>query len=275
MTTVAIIGLGEAGGFYARGLRDAGYTVTGYDPFTRLDAEGVSQMPSVAEAVENAELVVSLVGARAAQDVGSTALAVMKRGAIFADLNTGSPELKASMAAIAATHQVRFADVAVLAPVPRAGVLTPLMVSGDGADAFAQIMSITGAPVESIGGAAGDAAGRKLLRSVFMKGLASVVLESVTAAEAAGQGDWLRQQIAAEFSGDAQALIERLISGSREHAERRAHETEDAAAYLDTLGSPNWTTHAAHTWLSKLHEEQNTRRGLSSAPNNGKDSSHA
>lgn len=275
MTTAAIIGLGEAGRFYARGLRDAGYTVTGYDPFTRLDTEGVSQMPSVDEAVENAELVVSLVGARAAQDVGSIAIAAMKRGATYADLNTGSPELKASMAAFAATHQVRFADVAVLAPVPRAGVRTPLMVSGDGADAFADLMSTTGAPVESIGGAAGDAAGRKLLRSVFMKGLAAVVLESVTAAEAARQGDWLRQQIAAEFSGDARALIERLISGSREHAERRAHETEDAAAYLDSLGSPNWSTHAAHAWLSKLHEEQNTRRGLPSAPNNGKDSSHA
>jgi 3-hydroxyisobutyrate dehydrogenase-like beta-hydroxyacid dehydrogenase len=178
----------------------------------------------------------------------------MKPGAVFADLNTGTPELKAQMERDARDHDVQFADVAVLAPVPRNGVQTPLMVSGDGADAFAEFMLPTGAPVEPIGGKAGDAASRKLLRSVFMKGLAAVVLESVTAAESVGQDTWLRQQIEVEFSGDPQQLIDRLITGSREHAERRVYEAEDAAAFLRTLGSPTWSVDAASAWLSKLRD---------------------
>ncbi|QPZ38038.1 NAD(P)-dependent oxidoreductase [Paramicrobacterium chengjingii] len=275
MTTVAIIGLGEAGGLYARGMRDAGFTVAGFDPYTRLDAEGIAQASTVEGAVSDATLVVSLVGARAALNVGADAIAAMAPGAVFADFNTGSPDLKSTMSEVAQKHQILFADVAVLAPVPRGGVLTPLMASGDGADRFAQVMKQTGAPVESIGGAAGDAAGRKLLRSVFMKGLAAVILESDTAAESAGQREWLRDQIAAEFSGDPHALIERLITGSREHADRRTHETEDAAAYLDSLGAPNWSTKAAHAWLSQLRDESRSGAGSSPASRHGKDTSHA
>lgn len=275
MASAAIIGLGEAGGFYACGMRDAGFDTFGYDPFVRLDADGISQKLSIEDAVAGVDLVVSLVGARAAFAVSEQAFAAMSRGSVFADLNTGAPELKAQMASKARSRDVRFADVAVLAPVPRNGVRTPLMASGDGADAFVKLMIPTGADVESIGGDAGDAAGRKLLRSVFMKGLAAVVLESVTAANSVGQENWLRQQMAQEFAGDPRALIERLLSGSREHAERRAHETADASAFLDSLGTPNWSTEAAHAWLSKLRDEQGTRDGSPSVASQGKDDSHA
>ncbi|PFG30034.1 NAD(P)-binding domain-containing protein [Paramicrobacterium agarici] len=271
MTAAVIIGLGEAGELYARGLRDCGYTTVGFDPFVTLNADGIAQAATIEEAVASADLVLSLVGARAASAVGEQAIPVMQHGAVFADLNTSSPELKARLAHIASAHKVLFADVAVLAPVPREGARTPLMASGDGADEFADLMSQVGAPVESIGGEPGDAAGRKLLRSVFMKGLAAVLLESMTAASEVGQAAWLRDQIASEFSGDARQLIERLIAGSREHAERRVHETEDANAYLDSLGAPNWSTKAAHAWLSRLRDEPRTSDGLSSVVSQGKD----
>jgi 3-hydroxyisobutyrate dehydrogenase-like beta-hydroxyacid dehydrogenase len=255
MTSVAIIGLGEAGGLYARGMKDTGFVTVGYDPFTRLGDDGIVQLSTIEGAVAEADLVLSLVGARAASDVGEQATQAMKPGAVFADLNTGTPELKAQMESDARGHDIQFADVAVLAPVPRDGIQTPLMVSGDGADAFAVHMIPTGAPVESIGGKAGDAAARKLLRSVFMKGLAAVILESVTAAEIVGQNAWVRQQIETEFSGNPEQLIERLLAGSQAHAERRVYEAEDAAAFLRAIGSPTWSVDAAHAWLSKLRDE--------------------
>lgn len=253
MSTVTVIGLGEAGGIYARGLRDAGLHVSGFDPFTVLGERGVAQHDRVEDAVADADLVISLVGARAAEAVAASALPHLRDDAVYADLNTASPATKRAMADAGAAGL--FADVAVLAPVPRAGILTPLMASGPGADAFTRLMEPTGAPVESIGGEPGDAAGRKLLRSVFMKGLAAVVLESVAAADAAGQTEWLRAQIAAEFSGDPDALVDRLLTGSRQHAARRAHETADASAYLEELGSPHWATDAATSWLTSLVAE--------------------
>lgn len=262
MTTVTIIGLGEAGALYARGLRGAGFTVSGFDPYARLDDAGIVQHSELADAVSSAELAISLVGARAAQSVAEQALPNMTPGSLYADFNTASPELKAKMADAARAAGVAFADVAVLAPVPRNGAKTPLMASGAGAEQFVELMGPTGADLESIGGEPGDAAGRKLLRSVFMKGLAAVVIESTAAAQKAGQLEWLRAQIASELSADPYALIDRLISGSRQHAGRRVHETEDAATYLESLAQPNWATQAAHAWLSKLRDEHVSTQGL-------------
>lgn len=271
MVTAAIIGLGEAGRRYARGLRDAGLTVTAFDPYVHADDVGVSRVDSLEHAVEGADVVISLVGSSAAATVAEQAFAAMMPGAIFADFNTASPEQMIQIGALAQSARITFADVAVLAPVPRAGVLTPLMVSGRGADRFAEVMERTGAVVDSIAGEPGDAAGRKLLRSSFMKGFAAVVLESLAAADLVGHSQWLREQIARELNGDPHALIDRLIDGSREHAERRAHETEDAAAYLDSLGTPNWSTNAAHSWLSKLRDEPHTGAGASLTWNSRKE----
>jgi 3-hydroxyisobutyrate dehydrogenase-like beta-hydroxyacid dehydrogenase len=258
MTNTAVIGLGEAGALYARGIRDAGYTVTGFDPFTQLAEEGIRQEAALADAVADADLVISLVGARAAEPVASEAFGAMRRGAVFADLNTGSPQLKRRLETLADSHGVLVADVAVLAPVPREGVRTPLMVSGSGAGAFVDGFAASGAPIESIGGVGGDAAARKLVRSVFMKGLAAVLLESIGAAEAAGCDDWLREQIASEFEGEPHALVQRMLDGSRQHAGRRAHEVEDARDYLASLDRPTWVTQASRHWFGHLLGESTT-----------------
>ncbi|GAA1320969.1 hypothetical protein GCM10020360_25830 [Nonlabens tegetincola] len=252
MTIVAMLGLGEAGAIYARGLRDAGYEVAGYDPFTTIDEPGIRQEKQLSAALEGAELVVSLVGARAASGVAGEAFARLTAGTVYADLNTGSPALKEQLEHEASARGVLLADVAVLAPVPRSGVRTPLMVSGPGAARFGELIQAAGTPVDVVGGKAGEAAGRKLLRSVFMKGLAAVVIESVGAAALAGAEAWLRDQIAAELAGDAHALIQRLIDGSSLHAARRAHEVADAKEYLEELGQPTWMSAATIQWFDEL-----------------------
>ena len=252
MPKVAVVGLGEAGVLYARGLRDAGFEVTGYDPYATLDEPGIVQFEQLSDALDDVDLAITLVGATAAESVTTDVLRHLTSGTLLADFNTGGPELKARLGTAASECGVRFVDVAVLAPVPREGVRTPLMASGPDAEAFAELFASTGAPVDAIGGQSGDAAARKLIRSVFMKGLAAVVLESVGAADAAGCGPWLRDQIAAELVGDPHALIDRLIDGSRAHATRRVHEVEDARHYLETIHRPTWTMQAAHSWLTSL-----------------------
>ena len=73
----------------------------------------------------------------------------------------------------------------------------------------------------------------KLVRSVFMKGLAAAAIESSEAAEAAGHAQWLRQEITAVIG---EALLERLLEGSRSHAARRTDEMEAARDLLLRLG---------------------------------------
>jgi 3-hydroxyisobutyrate dehydrogenase-like beta-hydroxyacid dehydrogenase len=111
-------------------------------------------------------------------------------------------------------------------------------------------------PVEVVAGEPGQAAGLKLLNSVFMKGLAAAVLESVEAASRRDADDWLRGQIA-EIIGEP--LLERLVSGSVAHAERRRDEMDAAAAYLGELGVEPRVAEAAAGWLGQLAEEKRAR----------------
>ena len=91
------------------------------------------------------------------------------------------------MAAVIDPTGAGFTDVALLGTVPALGVRTPALASGDGAERFAELVQPLGMPVEVVGDEPGDAAGLKLLRSVFMKGVAASALESVEGAKRAAR----------------------------------------------------------------------------------------
>jgi 3-hydroxyisobutyrate dehydrogenase-like beta-hydroxyacid dehydrogenase len=170
-------------------------------------------------------------------------------------MNTCSPARKAALAASAAARGVLFTDVAILAPVPRAGVRTPLLASGPGSRRFAELLAPAGIPITRIGGPAGPAgasASLKLLRSVFMKGLAALLFETLSAAERQGDAEWMRQQIVAELDSGGEQLVERLLAGTRAHAARREREMRDVREHLESLGSPAWMTEATIRWLHDI-----------------------
>ena len=128
-------------------------------------------------------------------------------------------------------------------------------MSGSGARLFAERMSAAGMPVEVVGVEPGQAAVRKLLRSVFMKGMAAAAIEALSAAAAAGCEDWLREEIAGALTSADAALLERLETGSRRHAARRVHEVEDASALLRELGVEPRISEASAGWLTQLRDE--------------------
>jgi 3-hydroxyisobutyrate dehydrogenase-like beta-hydroxyacid dehydrogenase len=139
--------------------------------------------------------------------------------------------------------------VALLGPVPARGLGTPALASGGGARAFVEAFEPLGMPVEAVSERPGDAAALKLMRSVFMKGLAAAALESLAAAEAAGQRDWLEGQLEAVIGGQ---LLERLVEGSRAHAARRVDEMEAARELLLELGIEPRITEASASLLAEL-----------------------
>jgi 3-hydroxyisobutyrate dehydrogenase and related beta-hydroxyacid dehydrogenases len=247
-----VLGLGEAGSIYARGLAERGAEVVGFDPVVLEPPAGVERRGSVAEAAAGADVVLSLVGAKASAAVLDEALPAMIATAVFADFNTGSPAHKRDLATRAAAAGIPFADVAVMAPVPRAGIRTELFASGDGATPAVDALAGHGVPIRVVGTAAGDAAGLKLVRSVFMKGLAGLVFESLDAAEKIGATAEVRAQLAAELGPNGDALVQRLLDGTVQHAARREHEMLDARAFLESLGTPPRMTDGTIAWLHAL-----------------------
>lgn len=230
--TVALLGLGEAGSMLARDLVAAGADVRGFDPVAD-DVPGMVRAADAAEAVAGSGVVLSVNSASVALGAATAALPALGADAVYADLNTAAPGLKREVAAVVEGPGARFADVALLGPVPARGLETPSLASGAGAAAFAETFRPLGMPVEVVSEVPGDAAALKLLRSVFMKGLAASAIESLDAAEAAGNREWLEAQIA-DVIGER--LLERLVEGSRRHAARRTDEMEAACELLEELG---------------------------------------
>src|SRR5262245_24191595 len=111
--TVAVLGLGEAGGAIARDLVEAGAVVRAYDPAVPAGA-GMVPAADEADAAKGADLVLSVNSSKAALDAMRAGAAT---ASVWADMNTASPGLKRQLAEIAEEHGVAFADIAIMAPV--------------------------------------------------------------------------------------------------------------------------------------------------------------
>lgn len=252
MPTVAVLGLGEAGSRLAADLVEAGAEVRGYDP-AGADVDGVARASETEAAVVGADVVLSLTSAAAALGAAAAALPALAQGSIYADLNTAAPEVKREIAALVEGAGARFADVALTGVVPATGLCTRALASGAGAQAFADAFGPLGMQVEVVSEAPGDAATLKLLRSVFMKGVAAAAIETLEAAEAAGQRERLEEQLA-DVLGEP--LLLRLLDGSRRHAARRADEMEAARDLLLALGIEPRIATASASLLADLAAAQ-------------------
>jgi 3-hydroxyisobutyrate dehydrogenase-like beta-hydroxyacid dehydrogenase len=254
--TVAVLGLGEAGGAIARDLVEAGAVVRAYDPAVPASDRMVAARDE-ADAATGADLVLSLTGAKASVDAlhaGVTA------AGIWADLNTASPGTKRQLADIAEGNAVAFADVSIMAPVPGRGLRTPMLASGAAAAEVARILTSLGATVEILDGPPGLAAERKLLRSVFFKGLAAAVVEALDAGRAAGCEQWLRDNIAEELTRSDKSTVDRLVQGTHRHAVRRADEMSSAADMLTELGVEPTIAAATRDLLTRLASQPHSLR---------------
>jgi 3-hydroxyisobutyrate dehydrogenase-like beta-hydroxyacid dehydrogenase len=233
---IAVFGLGEAGSLLAVDLLAAGNVVTGYDPKAVVTPFGIIRANSASDAVADADIIIALTAGDDALEALEQAITDIPVSTLYADFSTNSAKVKLAMAERAASFAFDFVDVALMTVVPGKGIHTPVMVAGVGASRFEAYFSTFGMPVTRIHGLAGDAATRKLLRSVMMKGLAAVIIESMRAGEAVGCAEWLWKNLCDEIASADTTLIARLVAGTQSHALRRLHEMECSTELLKDLG---------------------------------------
>jgi 3-hydroxyisobutyrate dehydrogenase-like beta-hydroxyacid dehydrogenase len=131
-----------------------------------------------------------------------------------------------------------------------------MFLAGDGASALAGVLRPHGTPLEIVGTQPGDAAARKLTRSVFFKGMSAAVCEALEAARASGVEEWLRADITRTFVSADETLLDRIVDGTYRHAKRRAHEMSDATQLLDDLAVPATITRATTESLERIVAEK-------------------
>lgn len=251
----ALFGLGEAGSLFAADLVAAGVSVAGYDPAPVLTPSGVDRFDDPAGAVAGAQIVLALTASSDAPHALDQALSAIPADALYADLSTSAPAVKQRLADVAAGGSIDFVDVALMTVVPGRGLRTPALVAGTGAERYVAMMRPLGVPVDAIGECAGDAATRKLLRSVMMKGLAALVIEAMRGADAAGLSEWLWANLVEEITAADEVLVARLVHGTGTHAKRRVEEMEACEGLLEALGVDPVMTRATVESLRRVQRE--------------------
>jgi 2-hydroxy-3-oxopropionate reductase len=209
MSTIAFIGLGIMGGPMAGHLVDAGHTVVGVNrspqPVERLVAAGGQAADSVAEAVAEADLVITMVPD--SPDVEGVALgpegiyANARSGALHIDMSSIRPDVAAGLAAAGRESGIRVLD----APVSggEAGAKEAklsIMVGGDPAD-FEEarpVLEVLGGTVVLVG-PAGSGQTVKAANQLIVAGTYQLVAEAIV---------FLRA-----FGVDAEAALEVLSGG--------------------------------------------------------------
>ena len=150
----------------------------------------------------------------------------------------------------------QFADVAIMAPIAPQRLQTPLIASGEGAKSFADAISTFGTPITVLDKPAGHAATLKLVRSIFYKGLAAVVIEMLETAEKLDLEGYAREQMMTILQDED--MIDRFVTGSRIHAKRRIHEMDAVVELLQGIGVQPYTSTAANQRLKDLLEEKDS-----------------
>ena len=262
---LALIGFGEARCALVQGWgrrRSAGIRVYDIKSSEAEHAEefrsrygefGVAGCASSAEAVSGAELVLSVVTADQALAAAAEAARHICAGTIWCDLNSCAPSTKRKAAeAIGAAGGI-YADVAVMSPVHPRLNMVPLLVAGDRAEeAAARLAELPMSP-RVVRGGVGAASTIKLVRSVFVKGLESLMAELALTAAKANVEEEVFDSIArshpdADWRERARHSLGRMLA----HGERRAAEMEEAARMVEDLGLPGDMSRAAAVWQRRI-----------------------
>lgn len=263
---IAILGLGEAGSRFAFDLAGKGVEIIGYDPnlskFRKaaeiqnlqlsIDTPSVILAKSNREAAEKADMIWSVNLSTVSEAVSQEVLPVLNSNKIYVEMNTSSPQKKQKIYDTLKNSGAQYVDLAIMAPVPPKGILTPFWVSGNGAEAFYHSLKHLNLDIKVLSDAVGEASKLKLLRSIVYKGVAAVICEAVEAGQTFGLEAYIREQIQSVLGHEDNALIDRFLEGSKTHAQRRMHEMDAVCEMLKNADIQPFMSQAAYDNLGKF-----------------------
>lgn len=267
---VGMVGYGEVGKIFAAGLKSSVRAVSVWDlkfdaataSVEVRDAEladaaqaGVSACLSMQSLCEKSDLVISAVTASNTLAVAQAAARYMRPGAIFLDLNSASPGTKQGAAQVIDAVGAHYVEAGVMTSVPPYGIRVPMLLGGPQAQALAEKLRGFGMVAKVVASEIGVASAIKMCRSVMIKGLEALVIESYTMARAYGVEDHVLPTLAETFpSIDWEKQGTYFFSRVAQHGKRRAEEMREAANTVREAGFEPWMAAAIagkHDWVAQ------------------------
>lgn len=245
---LGFIGFGEVGYEMSKGFRSAGIeviliydvaqedTVYGALIKERVHSSGVTMVSSPQEVLDNVEVVFVAVPASNALATAKEIRPYLKETMLYIDVSASSPDVKQAIWNEIKGTGIYYVDAALLGALSLYQHRVPTLASGNGSDLFIKLMLPFGMNIEKISNNPGEATGIKYVRSIFMKGLPALLIEVLEAASIMKVEHLVLKSLASTMNSCSfEQTLNRLITGSAIHAERRAYEMESVIAMLEGL----------------------------------------
>jgi 3-hydroxyisobutyrate dehydrogenase-like beta-hydroxyacid dehydrogenase len=246
---IALIGYGEVGQIFGAALATAGVAqVKAFDILLDEPArsgrmrdhaarDGVHLSASAASAVADCDIVISAVTASATRDAAASAASAMREGAFLLDINSASPGTKSECGRLVGDAGGRYVEAAVMTSVPPYGIKVPMLLGGSQAALLAPTLASLGFAASVASDQLGVASAIKMCRSVIVKGMEAIVIESFVAARRFGVENQVLASLAETFPGlDWEQSGSYFFSRVIRHGRRRAEEMREAAATMREVG---------------------------------------
>jgi 3-hydroxyisobutyrate dehydrogenase-like beta-hydroxyacid dehydrogenase len=266
---LGFVGFGEVGFELSRGFKQEGLDGTiAYDPLAndpqygglvkeRAKEATVCLLESPLDVAKRSDVIIAAVPGSKAAAAASAVVPVLNAAKVYADVSTSSPKTKQTIAAAILPTGGLFVDVALMDSITQYRHRVPSLVSGNGSDRFIQVMSPYHMCLEKVSDQPGEAIANKLVRSIYMKGLASLGIELLEAASALKVTPRVLKSISDSMNNVTfEDKLNFLVTAGAIHAARQAHEMADAAAMLIEMGIEPLMTEATRKRLQWLADKR-------------------
>lgn len=251
---LGLLGFGEAARRLAKDLTQAGFSnILAYsrsgakaqpgDPLHQsAQAAGVTLVKTVGTLAKKSDIIIVLTPGKSALPALKKIRKYLRPDHLYVDASSNSASNMEKAAAMIG-NAAKFVDASIMGPVDLMGIKVPFAASGPHAATFRDLMVPHGMVINVVGVNPGDASAMKLIRSVLMKGLAGLLLETMEAARRRNILDEVIEDSSVTFNDiPFQKIIKRYVGGTAVHCERRIHEMKECLELLHDMGSSDRNT---------------------------------
>lgn len=276
---IGFIGFGEAAFNLASGLGTEGISkMIAYDSMENDLVRGkliksyaqesnVTLVPNAAELVRSVDIIISAVPSTYALSICKDIKIHLRKNQMYVDVSASTPYVKEQIWDLIKDKDILFVDAAMMGSLPKEKHKVPITASGNGADKFKELMTPYNMNIKTVGEKAGAASAIKLIRSIFMKGIAALMIEMLQAADAYGVADEVIESIAKSMdSTDFNSHLDRLVTGSAIHCKRRGDELKGSIELLQDVNLDSGMTKASMERLQSLEKYEFAKRYIDNKP---------
>ncbi|MFP7298260.1 DUF1932 domain-containing protein [Neobacillus niacini] len=215
----------------------------------------VQLMESPRDLAQKSDLILNVTRSNAAEQSAYEILLYLTKEQMYIDLNSTSPNLMREISKKFAEKGKCFIDGVLLEPLPIKKHEAAIILSGINAEKAALELNSIGMNIEVLDHQAGTASSFKLVKSIFMKGLAALLIETFVAAKLSGGAyEKIMESIDHSLSIPFDKLFNRFLTGTILHAPRRINEMEDAHSFVSELGMEPVMTNSTIELLKRVSD---------------------